>query len=67
MCLPITSSIRHGKFENVSGVIEALLILAAAGWIIFEAIKRMIHPGTIEAIGWGSCNADFCHRKLDCI
>ncbi len=44
----------HGKFENVSGVIEALLILAAAGWIIFEAIKRMIHPGTIEAIGWGS-------------
>lgn len=31
----------HGKFENVSGVIEALLIFAAAIWIIFEAIKKL--------------------------
>ena len=27
----------HGKFENVSGVIEAVLIFIAAGWIIYEA------------------------------
>jgi cation diffusion facilitator family transporter len=44
----------HGKFENVSGVIEAFLIFIAAFWIIFEAIKKMMHPGEIEAIGWGS-------------
>jgi len=31
----------HGKFENISGVIEALLILVAAGWIIFEAVKKI--------------------------
>lgn len=31
----------HGKIENVSGVIEALLIFVAAGWIVYEAIKRM--------------------------
>ena len=28
----------HGKIENVSGVIEALLIFVAAVWIIIEAI-----------------------------
>ncbi len=31
----------HGKFENVSGVIEALLIFVAAIWIIYEAIKKL--------------------------
>jgi cation diffusion facilitator family transporter len=32
----------HGKFENVSGVIEALLIFIAAIWIIFKAINKII-------------------------
>jgi cation diffusion facilitator family transporter len=32
----------HGKFENVSGVIEAVLIFIAAGWIIYEAIEKII-------------------------
>lgn len=31
----------HGKIENISGVIEAILIFVAAGWIIFEAVKRV--------------------------
>jgi cation diffusion facilitator family transporter len=31
----------HGKIENISGVIEALLIFVAAGWIIFEAIRKL--------------------------
>jgi cation diffusion facilitator family transporter len=31
----------HGKIENISGVIEALLIFIAAGWIIVEAIKKL--------------------------
>ncbi len=31
----------HGKVENVSGVIEAILIFAAAIWIIIEAIKKL--------------------------
>ena len=33
----------HGKFENVSGVIEALLIFVASVWIIVEAIKKLIN------------------------
>lgn len=31
----------HGKVENISGVIEGLLILVAAAWIIIEAIKKL--------------------------
>jgi cation diffusion facilitator family transporter len=43
----------HGKIENLSGTIEALLIFLAAGWIIFEAIKKLLRPQPIETIGWG--------------
>jgi cation diffusion facilitator family transporter len=32
----------HGKFENVSAVVEALLIFVASGWIIFHAVNRLI-------------------------
>ena len=44
----------HGKFENISGVIEALLIFIAAGWIIFEAIKKIIEPTLPESLGIGA-------------
>ncbi|MBP6979081.1 MAG: cation transporter [Lentimicrobiaceae bacterium] len=44
----------HGKFENLSGVIEALLILIAAGWIVMEAIKKFKGQEPVESIGWGS-------------
>ena len=43
----------HGKFENMSGTIEALLIFIAASWIIFEAIKKIMNPQSIEYVGWG--------------
>lgn len=32
----------HGKFENISGVIEALLIFVAAGWIMYEALHKIL-------------------------
>jgi len=44
----------HGKFENVSGVVEAVLIFIAAGWIIYEAVHKIIAPGPIENIGIGA-------------
>jgi cation diffusion facilitator family transporter len=31
----------HGKIENISGVIEAILIFIAAIWIIIEAVKKL--------------------------
>jgi cation diffusion facilitator family transporter len=43
----------HGKVESVSGAIEAALIFLAAGWIIYEAIDKLIHPEAIEFLGWG--------------
>jgi cation diffusion facilitator family transporter len=32
----------HGKYENISGTVEALLIFVAALWIIYEAIKKLL-------------------------
>lgn len=43
----------HGKIENISGVIESLLIFAASIWIIIEAFKKIINPGEIESVGIG--------------
>ena len=43
----------HGKFENVSGTIEALLIFVAAIWIMVEAYDKIIHGAHVEAIGVG--------------
>lgn len=43
----------HGKIENVSGVIEGLLIFVASIWIIIEAIKKIIYPEEIVSIGLG--------------
>lgn len=43
----------HGKIENVSGVVEALLIFAAAGWIVYEAVKKLVHPEPMDTAAWG--------------
>ena len=43
----------HGKVENISGTIEALLIFAAAAWIIYEAIRKLIDPQEISMPFWG--------------
>ncbi|MBN1471542.1 MAG: cation transporter [Syntrophaceae bacterium] len=43
----------HGKIENISGFVEALLIFAAAFWIVFEALKKLIEPHPITYAGLG--------------
>ncbi len=43
----------HGKIENISGFVEALLIFIAAFWIIWEALKKLISSSAIEHAGWG--------------
>jgi cation diffusion facilitator family transporter len=35
----------HGKFENFSSFGEVLLMAVSSGWIIWEAIQRMLHHG----------------------
>jgi len=43
----------HGKIENISGTIEALLIFLAAGMIVMEAVKKIKTGGEILEPGWG--------------
>ena len=45
----------HGKYENISGVVEAILILAAAAWIIVEAVRKLAgEPFELELIWLGT-------------
>lgn len=43
----------HGKVENISGVIEAVLIFVASGWIIYEAVHKLLVKSTVESAGLG--------------
>jgi cation diffusion facilitator family transporter len=43
----------HGKFENVSGAIEAVLIFAAALFIIREAYQKVLHGTELENVNLG--------------
>lgn len=38
----------HGKIENISGVVEGLLIFIAAFLIIKEAVMKIMHPSPIN-------------------
>ena len=39
----------HGKYENISGTVEALLIVIAAIFIGVEAVKKLQHPHVMKA------------------
>jgi cation diffusion facilitator family transporter len=43
----------HGKFENISGTIEGVLIFVAAIWIIYSAVRKLLKPQELETPGWG--------------
>lgn len=45
----------HGKFENLAGITEALLILVAAIGIFSQAVPKLLHgSGELEALGLGA-------------
>lgn len=43
----------HGKYESVSGVLEALLIIGAAVYIFVEALQALIGRQRPQELGWG--------------
>jgi cation diffusion facilitator family transporter len=43
----------HGKIENLSGTVEAILIFLAAAWIIYEAVHKLIASTPVEMPGLG--------------
>jgi len=44
----------HGKFENLSALVETLLLLATCVWILWEAMRRLFFAGEVhvEANVW---------------
>lgn len=45
----------HGKVENLSALIETLLLLITCAWIVHEAVDRLFfHPQVVEASSWGA-------------
>jgi len=43
----------HGKIENISGTIEAGLIFIAAGFIVYEALDKIINRAEVEQLWLG--------------
>lgn len=43
----------HGKIENVSGTVEAILIFVAALLIVKEAVEKLQHPAPMGSLDWG--------------
>ncbi len=43
----------HGKYENVSAMLEALLIIAAALWIVYEAVNKFSTEKGPGNLGYG--------------
>src|SRR5512143_1820468 len=43
----------HGKFENIAGVAEGILIFVGAGIIIYEALPKLFSGEGPETLGWG--------------
>lgn len=43
----------HGKIENVTGTIEAVLILGAAALIVVESVEKLLYGAELENVDWG--------------
>lgn len=43
----------HGKFETLATIFQSLVIATSGGWIIYEAIQRMIEATPIKQTGIG--------------
>jgi ferrous-iron efflux pump FieF len=43
----------HGKAEPLAGLAQAAFISGSAGFLVFEAAKRLVHPHPVSHGGWG--------------
>jgi len=43
----------HGKIENLSALVEALLIFVAVGWIVAEALRKLLGGAEVASLGVG--------------
>ena len=42
----------HAKYESLAAIVEALLIVAAAGLIVYEAVRRLYSGTVIVNVDW---------------
>lgn len=43
----------HGKIENLSALFETVLLLVTCGWIVWEAMRRLLfHTAEVEVTVW---------------
>ena len=43
----------HGKIENLAGLVQASVIALLGGWIVFEAVRRLMRGTRPEHTEWG--------------
>ena len=43
----------HGRFENLAGVFEGLVLFGVGGWIIYGAIDNILNGAELELLGLG--------------
>jgi cation diffusion facilitator family transporter len=42
----------HERAENVAAGVEGALVLAAGGFVAYEAVQRLAHGGSVSHLGW---------------
>lgn len=48
------------KWQNMSGTLEATLVLISALWIAGEALLKLSHPEPVQFLGWGVVVMTLC-------
>ncbi len=43
----------HGRFENLAGVVEGLVLLGVGGWIIYGAVDKILNGTELELLSLG--------------
>ena len=43
----------HGRFENLAGVVEGVILLGVGGWVIFGAVNNILNSARLQLLGLG--------------
>jgi cation diffusion facilitator family transporter len=43
----------HGRFENLAGVFEGVILLGVGGWVVFGAVNGILNGTKLELLGLG--------------
>ena len=43
----------HGRFENLAGIFEGVILLGVGGWVIFGAVNNILNGAELELLGLG--------------